>query len=249
MIFKANSAWLERLLTVMDRKHHWAWPHFTGPGITREQLKVHYQQEWAVYVRNFPVFLARLHGKNPPRDVREALAENIYEEDTGKLSMGRSHPALFLDMMEGLGFKREQFEEDRLLPASLAYRQWLDDMTTEPEWLPGIAVFTIFVEGSIHDRKELSRLADPKSPAEIEEVVRQHPLVRYHGTDPACMDLIRAHQKVESSHRRAAYEMVLRHARTEQQQNRVVTVLNMALDHWLRYRDGIAAACGLSPSP
>jgi pyrroloquinoline-quinone synthase len=248
MIFQANSAWLEELLTIMDRKHHWAWPYFAGPAITREQLKLHYQQEWAVYVRDFPVFLARLHGKNPPWDVREALAENIYEEDTGKLSMGRSHPILFLEMMEGLGFKREAFEAVALLPASRAYREWLDDMATEPEWLPGFAVFTIFVEGSLHDRKELARLANPVSPIDIEEIVKQHPLVRYHGNDPVCMDLIRAHQKVEASHRRAAYEMVLRHAGSEQQRHRIMTVLNTALDHWLRYRDGIAAACGLTSS-
>ena len=30
------------LLAVMDKKDHWAWKHFTGPGLTKEQLTVHF---------------------------------------------------------------------------------------------------------------------------------------------------------------------------------------------------------------
>src|SRR5262249_54429534 len=84
----------ERLLSIMDRKHHWAWTTLTGPGISKTQLKLHFQNEFGTYVRDFPVLLARIHGKNPPEPVRRMLAENIYEEDTGGLSFGRSHPEL-----------------------------------------------------------------------------------------------------------------------------------------------------------
>ncbi|HSF10195.1 MAG TPA: hypothetical protein VLA60_12335, partial [Nitrospirales bacterium] len=55
-----------RLLNLMTQKHHWAWPRIVGPTISKAQLKIHYQQEYAVYVRDFPVFLARIHGQNPP---------------------------------------------------------------------------------------------------------------------------------------------------------------------------------------
>ena len=58
-----------------------------------------------MYVRDFPVLLARALGVTPPLDdVRRALAENLYEEQTGGLSRTSSHPRLFLRMMEGLGF-------------------------------------------------------------------------------------------------------------------------------------------------
>lgn len=235
----------DRILALMDRKHHWAWPQFTGPTLSREQLKGHFQQEWAVYVRDFPVFLARVHGKNPPWDVRQALAENIYEEDTGKLSVGRSHPELFLEMMEGLGFKRTEFEHVALLPASQTYRKWLDEVTTDSDWLVGVAVLTIFVEGSINDRSELRQPSDGKTPAEIEAVVDRHPLVRHHGLARTNMDLIRAHQQVEAGHRQAAYGMILRHTVDSAQENRVLEALASALEVWFRYRDGVAAACGL----
>src|SRR5689334_7780966 len=125
MAHSTRSRFTQALLTVMDGKHHWAWEHFATGRLTTAQLKIHFQQEYAVYVRDFPVFLARIHGKNPPTSVRRMLAENIYEEDTGGLSLGRSHPDLFLRMMEGMGYQRKAFERIDLLPAGQAYRKWL----------------------------------------------------------------------------------------------------------------------------
>ena len=105
---------LDSLLRIMDGKDHWAWKYFTEGRLSKAQLKIHFQQEYAVYVRDFPVLLSRIHGKNPPAPVRRMLAENIYEEDTGGLSLGTSHPQLFLTMMKGLGFTQKDFERIRL---------------------------------------------------------------------------------------------------------------------------------------
>src|SRR5579871_1365221 len=69
----------ERLLGLMDRKHHWAYPALTRPGLSRDQLLAHFRHEYLVYVRDFPALLARALGQVPPvDDVRRALAENLY---------------------------------------------------------------------------------------------------------------------------------------------------------------------------
>ena len=234
-----------RLLDVMAQKNHWAWADFVGPSISKTQLKIHYQQEYAVYVRDFPVFLARIHGKNPPLAVRKMLAENIFEEDAGQLSLGSSHPQLFITMMQGLGFRAKEFDQIPLLPATLRYRKWLDRKSDHPDWVVGAAVMTIFVEGSVHDRKEMSHPALPKTPREISAKINAHPLVTYHGVKRQAMDLIRAHQMVEGGHRHDAYAMVVNHAQTRKQQGVVLASLQHTLDLWLRYRDGVARACGL----
>src|SRR6267143_4073 len=83
----------EDLLSIMDRKNHWAWPHFNDGHATRPQLLLHFQQELDVYVRDFPVFLSRVHSRCPHAEVRQDLAENLFEEETGKLSKGVPHPA------------------------------------------------------------------------------------------------------------------------------------------------------------
>jgi pyrroloquinoline quinone (PQQ) biosynthesis protein C len=199
-----------------------------------------------VYVRDFPVFLARIHGQNPPASVRRMLADNIYEEDTGGLSLGKSHPELFLVMMKGLGFSVKDFSQVVLLPASRAYRAWLDAVSNRRDWVVGAAALTIFVEGSLNDRQEIQHPSKPKTKDEIEAAIARHPLVRHHGASPSCMDLIRAHQTVEAGHRHDAYDIVAGHAATAAQQKAVLAGLKKSLAFWLRYRDGIARACGLN---
>lgn len=234
-----------RLLSIMERKHHWAWPYLTNGRLTREQLKIHFQQEYAVYVRDFPVFLARIHGQNPPAHARTLLARNIFEEDTGGLSFGRSHPDLFLTMMEGLGFKTDEFNRITLLRPSRMYRRWLDTATQKRGWLVGAAVMTVFVEGSVNDRDELLNPSGRKSRDEIDALVARHPLVQHYGVSPAHMDLTRAHHLVEAGHRHDAYDMVLGYAVRAVQQQAVLASLAKTFSLWSQYRDGVARACGL----
>ncbi len=232
-----------RLLAVMDKKDHWAWPSFTGPGLSREQLATHFRHEYHVYVRDFPVLLARLLGQGPPDDVRRALAENIYEEQTGKLSLGVPHPELFLEMMDGLGIAREVITgpTPALAPEAVAYRALLDRRMAQAPWVVGAAVITIFVEGSVHERADLAggRVLPP-----IEEAIARHPMVAFYGCPPEKMRLPRAHRAVEGGHRRDAWDMVLGHTDAATAPA-VASAAEEALAAWLAYRDGVARAMGL----
>ncbi|WHZ29283.1 MAG: hypothetical protein OJF51_004085 [Nitrospira sp.] len=239
-----KSAFLEALLRIMDDKHHWAWEYFSSGRLNNAQLKTHFQHEYAVYVRDFPVFLSRILGTNPPHSVRQMLAQNIYEEETGGLSLGKSHPELFLTMMEGLGFRRQDFERVRLLPAARTYRGWLERMSSHHHWEIAAAILTIFVEGSVKDRKEILAPPEKKRPEDIESIISLHPLVRYHGVSPSRMDLIRAHQTVEAGHRHDAYDMVVNYTQPSLRQS-VLTGVKKSLSLWLNYRDAVARACGI----
>lgn len=241
-----KSAFLEALLRIMDDKHHWAWDYFSSGRLSKAQLKIHFQHEYAVYVRDFPVFLSRILGTNPPLSVRHMLAENIYEEETGGLSLGQSHPELFLTMMEGLGFRRRDFERAHLLPAARTYRAWLEHMSSHRQWVIAAATLTIFVEGSLKDRQEILAPPENKHPEDIESIISLHPLVRYHGISPSRMDLIRAHQMVEAGHRHDAYDMVVNYTAPALRQS-VLTGVKKSLSLWLNYRDAVAQACGIKP--
>jgi pyrroloquinoline-quinone synthase len=234
----------ERLLGVMDRKHHGAFVHLTRPGLSREQLACHFRHEFHTYVRDFPVLLARVLGQGPPDAVRAALAENIFEEQTGKLSLGKPHPELFLEMMDGLGFDRATITSavPPLEPEATAYRAVLDDASRGSRWVIGAAVLTIFVEGSVHERAELE---GRRELPEVEEQVRQHPMVSYYGCPPERMLLVRAHRMVERGHRLDAWSSVLDNVATEPEADEVVGAVEGALLGWLRYRDAVARAMGV----
>lgn len=231
----------EALLQIMERKRHWAWPGFTQGKVARERLHVHLEHEYAVYVRDFPVLVGRAHVQCPIPAVRRELAENLYEEETGKLAAGRPHPELFLEYPRGLGMDLERFEHVELLPAAAAYRAWIDEATIAKGWVIAATVVTIFLEGTAHERGEL----DPSAPKRPAPPLEDHPLVRHYGLPIESLALTKAHRHVEGDHRAAAWRCLLDHAPVDQYAG-AVAALERTLASWLAYRDQIAAACGLS---
>ena len=246
MIWKISAdQFRERLFDVVSRKQHWSTPYFNSSTATKAQLNIHFRQEYAVYIRDFSVLLARILGKNPPWKLRRQLATTIYEEETGGLSLGKPHQELFLQMMLGLGFPRAEFRDVELLSLSFSFREWLDDICQKEEWIVGMAVLTILIEGSPNDREEVYHQDQPKSKAEIEDIVLKHPLVVYHGLDPKHMDLVRVREMIEPCNRRIVYELIVKEATASGQHTMVLEHLEEGLNLWLQYRDGIARACGL----
>ena len=236
----------ERLLSIMDRKHHWAYPALTRPGLSRAQLLVHFRHEYLVYIRDFPVLVAAALGNVPPLgDVRVALAENLYEEQTGGLSETAPHPELFLRMMEGLGFSREDFAENErpMHPAALTYRRQLHEGARSMPWQAAVALLTIFVEGSVNERAEL---AGTYARAHGEEAVARHPLVAHYGCPPPAMTLTRAHAAIEGAHRADAWRIVLAHTEEDgETASAVERACADGLEGWQLYRDGVASEMGL----
>jgi pyrroloquinoline-quinone synthase len=230
----------EALLRVMERKSHWAWPSFTSGAVPLSRLHVHFEQEYATYVRDFPVLVGRAYVQCPIASVRRDLAENLYEEETGGIVAGRPHPELFLDYPRGLGMDLSRFEHVELLPQAAAYRALLDDVTLLRGWGPAAAITTIFIEGTEYERGEL----DPAAPRRPEQPLEQHPLVVNYGLPVESLGLTRAHRGVESQHRQAAWLGILDYV-SEPERPSVVSAMEAALPLWQQYRDAVAAACGL----
>ncbi|MFO7562716.1 MAG: iron-containing redox enzyme family protein [Enhygromyxa sp.] len=230
----------EALLQIMDRKQHWAWPRFTAGEVARERLHIHLEQEYATYVRDFPVLVGRAYVQCPIPAVRRELAENLYEEETGGLAAGRPHPELFLEYPRGLGMDLARFERIELLPEAAAYRKTIDEWTLARGWVPAACVATIFIEGTRHDRGEL----DPGVPKRPAPPLEQHPLVVHYGLPLESLALTRAHRAVEGSHRAAAWRCVLDFAPAEARGD-AIAAMEQSLRAWLRYRDAVAEAVGL----
>src|SRR3954462_6877258 len=160
----------------MERKTHWAWPQFTSGKVARDRLHLHFEQEYATYVRDFPVMLGWAYVQCPIPEVRHDLAENLFEEETGGLIAGRPHPELFLEYPRGLGMDLSRFVDVELLPGARAYRAFLDRCTLEQGWDVAAAVTTLFPEGTKFARGEPSADA-PRRPA---PALADHPLVRHY---------------------------------------------------------------------
>jgi pyrroloquinoline quinone (PQQ) biosynthesis protein C len=235
-----KAAFTEALLVVMEQKTHWAWSAFTTGVVQKELLHIHLEQEYATYVRDFPVLLGWAYVQCPIAAARRELAENLYEEETGGLVAGRPHPELFLEYPRGLGMDLARFESVSLLAGARAYRAFLDDATQRRGWDVAAAITTLFIEGTPFERGEL----DADAPKRPEPALADHPLVKHYGLPLEHLALTKAHRKVEGSHRQAAWRVVLDHV-DETRRSTVVAAMHEALASWKRFRDDVAAACGV----
>lgn len=238
-----TSEFLESLLRVMERKVHWAWPHFTSGAVPKDRLHVHFEQEYATYVRDFPVMVGWAYVQCPIAEVRRELAENLYEEETGGLVAQRPHPELFLEYPRGLGMDLTRFQSILLLPRAAAYRALLDDCTQRRGWEAAAAVATLFVEGTQYERGEV----DPKAQKRPVAPLELHPLVVHYGLPLEALALTKAHRRVEGEHRDSAWTILLRHVPSSAYPV-VLRAMNEVLSAWLSYRDEVAEHCGLQPS-
>lgn len=238
-----RDAFTEALLQVMERKRHWAWPAFTSGLVAKERLHIHLEQEYATYVRDFPVLIGWAYVHSPNAAVRRELAENLYEEETGGLAAGRPHPELFLEIPRGLGMDLSRFSDPELLDGAEHFRGFLDDTVQSRGWDVGAAVTTLFLEGTPYERGEL----DPQAPRRPVPSLEQHPLVRHYGLPVECLALTRAHRSVEGEHRKAAWRILTEHVEPERYPV-VIAAMEEALSRWQRYRDDVATACGLQQS-
>ena len=191
-----RAAFREALLGVMEQKDHWAWPAFGNGLVPKERFHIHLEQEYEVYVRDFPILVARAYVQCPIAEVRRELIENVYEEETGGLVAGRPHPELFLEVPRGLGMDLTRFERITLLPKAKAYRALLDDCTEDRGWAVAAAVSTLWVEGTRYERGELrSRRRRRCHGVHIRRRVAVH---RHHAT--RCVEKVLQ----QSAHRTAA---------------------------------------------
>lgn len=219
---------------------HPAWSRFTSGEVAAERLHIHFEQEYATYVRDFPVMVGWAYVQCPIAEVRRELAENLYEEETGGLAAGRPHPELFLEYPRGLGMDLARFDRVELLPGARAYRDVLDELTRRSGWEVAAAVSTIFIEGTAYERGEL----DPEAPRRPQPPLEEHPLVVHYSLPLDGLALTKAHRQVEGGHREAAWRCVLDFVAADRYQT-VVDGMERALAAWIAYRDDVARACGV----
>lgn len=232
----------EALLDVMERKVHWSSEAFATGGVARDKMHIHFEQEYAGFVRDFPIFVGRAYVQCPIASVRRDLAENLYEEETGAIAAKAPHPVLFLEIPRGFGCDMKRFEDVELLAGTRAYRDAIDRHTQGRGWECAAAVTTLFIEGTQYERGEL----DERSPKRPMPPLEEHPLHVHYGLPLEALSLPRVHRTVEGGHRTAAWRTILEHV-DDDARSRVVQSMEQALAGWLQYKDDVAKAVGLRP--
>ena len=229
----------EALLAIMERKVHWAWSAFASGKVAKPRLHVHFEQEYATYVRDFPVLVGRAYVQCPVAEVRPTSPRTCTRRRPAASSPADPTPSCSSSTRAASAWTSRGSSTSSCCRARVPRRARRRHRA--PRLGGRVAVTTIFLEGTDHERGELDDSA-PRRPA---PPLERHPLVVHYGLPLDALALTKAHRRVEGSHRAAAWRCLLDHV-VVGDRAAVVTAMQSTLDAWLAYRDDVAAACGVT---
>ena len=219
-----RAAFQEALLAVMERKVHWAWPAFTSGLVPKRLLHIHLEQEYATYVRDFPVLIGRAYVQCPLPEARQELAENLYEEETGRISgCNLPHPRLFGLFANAVGVPWEELVASEPLPSTAALIHWFENSTRNRPFLEGAAAIQLSAEGQV--------------PGAFGPFARA--LEKHYCLSKEAVSFWDVHEIADRDHADVGDHAVGLHANGEEVRARIRAAVRQSLAAWWGFFDGI----------
>ncbi len=206
--------------------NHPLWLELADGKLSREQLKL-FAAQFFLQVREFPRAVSAMHSNCTFPEERMELAENVYEEETGRLSgCNQSHPELFIRFGEAVGLTRAEMVEGHPLPATRALIDWFELSTKQRSFIEAAAAINLAAEGQV--------------PGAFGPMARR--LQDHYGLSREAVEFWDVHEMADADHSKVGDNIVIRHATDAAIQARVRDALQHSLDAWWQFFDGIQAA-------
>ncbi len=205
---------------------HPLWHEIADGKLGRDQLKT-FAVQFFLQVREFPRAVSAMHANCPFPEERRELAENVYEEETGRISgCNQPHPELFIRFGEAAGLRRDEMVEGQPLPATRALIDWFELSTKQRSFIEGAAAINLAAEGQV--------------PGAFGPMARR--LQEHYGFSKEAVEFWDLHEMADADHSDVGDNIVVRHATDAAIQARVREALQHSLDAWWHFFDGIRAA-------
>ena len=223
-------AFIRDLVTRIEARRtfgcHPLWLELADGKLGREQLKL-FAVQFFLQVREFPRAVSAMHANCPFPEERMALAESIYEEETGQISgCNQPHPEIFLRFGEAVGLSRGEMIEGRPLPATRSLIDWFELSTKQRSFIEAAAAMNLAAEGQV------SGAFGPMA----------RRLQENYGLSREAVAFWDVHELADAEHSAVGDNIVVRHAVDAATQTRVRDALDHSLDAWWQFFDGIQAA-------
>jgi pyrroloquinoline-quinone synthase len=117
---------------------------FAQGKVPKENL-ARFAASYCFQVDNFKRFVAEVYANAEPRDVRELMLENLWEEH-GEGDPSRDHTALVAKFGRALGAEIEDIYDVEPIPES---REWIDrilEVCRDPDFVVGLAAISFGIE-------------------------------------------------------------------------------------------------------
>ena len=212
---------LERIDALIADRHLLKHPFYTkwrAGTLTRAELQ-DYARQYYAFEATFPRLLSALHSRSDRPDVRQALLDNLWDEEHGEVN----HAELWLRFGEGIGAERASVRgaERNAGTRALLDAYWAS--VTDGPIAAGIAALYAY-EGQV--------------PEVATEKIRG--LVEQYGVDdPRTLAFFTVHSTLDVEHSATERSMISALAPTPAEEEAVVMATSRALDAWWGFLDAV----------
>jgi pyrroloquinoline-quinone synthase len=201
-------ATLDSMISERSMLKHPFYQAWTAGTLTLERLQ-NYAVEYYTHVAAFPRYLSAIHSRCADMATRQALLENLIEEERGP----ENHPELWLRFAEAIGVSRER----------------VVDATPSRSSAGLVRAFTELAE-SEHTPSGLAALYAYESQIPAVATAKIDGLKRFYGiTDERGLAFFAVHEEADVWHARTGAELIERHCATVRDRELAVEASDRAL--------------------
>lgn len=209
---------LTRRVALRHMLDHPFYKRWSAGELTLDELR-EYARQYYHYTMAFPTFLSAIHHHVDDIAVRQAVLENLIEEERGP----ENHPELWLRFCDALGLTRSEVMNSS---ASDATRRLIDTMRSlarDGDTGEGLAALFAY-------ESQIPAVAKAK----IEG------LARFHGIDDAeAIKFFTVHMEADVLHAQTSEELLTRLCATEEEKSRAATAADRTLEALYGFLDSV----------
>ena len=200
---------LDSLTREMSLLKHPFYQEWTAGALSLERLS-NYAAQYYTHVAAFPRYLSALHSRCDDLQTRQALLENLIDEERG----GENHPELWLRFAEALGLAREEVLAAEALPATNMLVATFTRLTREAPLPSGLAAIYVY-------ESQVAEVA----------AVKIDGLKRFYGiADEDGVKFFTVHREADRHHARAIARLIERHGGSAQDNRMMLEAGRAALE-------------------
>ncbi|MBS3127686.1 CADD family putative folate metabolism protein [Candidatus Woesearchaeota archaeon] len=209
---------IQQLKNEIDQKHLLKHPFYQmwEKGTLPLSVMQRYAEQYYHLEKSFPVFLSLMHSNCEDFAVRQAITDNLYDEEHGK----ENHRELWLQFGEQIGAKRNEMMECALLPETQKTIITFKNLSKK-SWLSGSAALAAY-------ESQIPVIAQKK----IEGLQKHYGIVK----SPSFFVL---HEKLDVDHTNTWWNIIEQHAGTPEKKQEVLNAVKEGRDALWQFLDGI----------
>ncbi|HLG23705.1 MAG TPA: CADD family putative folate metabolism protein [Candidatus Nanoarchaeia archaeon] len=183
-----------------------------------------YAKQYYKHVAAFPQYLSGVHFKMDNFEDRKLVLQNLMDEENGP----DNHPELWMRFAESLGISRDAVNSTTPTPETTQFVNHFKNATANGTIAEGIAALYTY-------ESQIPRVSEEKICG----------LIEFYGIDSRdALEYFKVHMHADIEHSEAERKLIMKYAKTEEEQEKVLKIVDSTLDAYWNMLTGVQKLCG-----